>query len=98
VSETAAERNTAFAALALLRCRDRVSRLIDAVAEPRRSELAQAVAEHEHFDDARLKQILAQVIRREHADIREATAQVLGAAMIRAPRVVRKWIAQETNW
>jgi hypothetical protein len=98
VSESAAAaRDTAFAAVALLRCRDRMTALLNAVAEPRRSELARAVAQHEQFDDAHLKQILARVIRHQHETVRESAAQVLGGAIARAPRVVRVWLAQEAE-
>ena len=92
---TAAARNTLFAAIALLRCRERLPRLLEAVAEPRRSELARAIAQHEHLDEPNLKQVLVQVTRREHARTRERAAQVLGNAIARAPRVVRIWLAQE---
>jgi hypothetical protein len=98
VSESPAqERNTSFAAIALLRCRERLAQLLDAIAEPRRSELAQAISQHEHLDEPRLKQILAQVIRREHAGVRDSVGRVMGSAMVRAPRVVRIWLAQETE-
>ena len=93
----AAGRNTSFAAITLLRCRDRFARLLEAIAEPRRSELAQAIAQHEHLDEPHLKQVLAQVIRREHASTREKAAQVLGSAIVRAPRAVRIGLAQETE-
>ena len=93
----AAGRNTSFAAITLLRCRDRFARLLEAIAEPRRSELARAIAQHEHLDEPHLKQILAQVIRREHASAREKAAQMLGSAVVRAPRVVRIWLTQESK-
>ena len=93
----AQERNTSFAAIALLRCRERLARLLEAIAEPRRSELARAIAQHEHLDEPHLKQILAQVTKRERARTRERAAQVLGSAIVRAPRVVRIWLAQETE-
>jgi hypothetical protein len=86
-----------FAAIALLRCRERLARLLEAIAEPRRSELARAIAQHEHLDEPHLKQILAQVIRREHASAREKAAQMLGSAVVRAPRVVRIWLTQESK-
>jgi hypothetical protein len=98
VSESpAAARNTSFTAIALLRCRERLAPLLEAVAEPRRSELARAIAQHEHLDEPNLKQILVQVIRREHARTRERAVQVLGNAIVRAPRVVRIWLAQGTE-
>lgn len=96
MSEPAA-RDTAFAAIALLRCRDRLPALIETIAEPRRSELALAVAQHEHFDEAHLKQILARVTRVEHTAVRETAARVPGNAIGRVPRVVRIWLAQETE-
>jgi formate dehydrogenase maturation protein FdhE len=98
VSESpAAARNTSFAAIALLRCRERLARLLEAVSEPRRSEFARAIAQNEHLDEQQLKQILAQVMRRERATTRESSAQVLGSAIARAPRVVRIWLARETE-
>lgn len=96
MSEPAA-RDTAFATIALLRCRDRLPALIETIAEPRRSELARAVAQHERFDEAHLKQILARVFRHEHAALRETSAQVRSDAIGRIPRVVRMWLAQETE-
>jgi hypothetical protein len=74
-----------------------VARLLEAVAEPRRSELARAIAQHDHLDDPHLKQILAHVTRRERASTRERAAQLLGSAIVQAPRVVRIWLAQETE-
>jgi hypothetical protein len=86
--------DAAFAALALLRCRARLAGVLDAVAEPRRSELAAAVAELEGLDDVRLKQTLAQAIRRDDEALREAVGRVLGAKASRAPRIVRQWVAR----
>jgi hypothetical protein len=96
VSEPAA-RDTAFAAIALLRCRDRLPALIETITEPRRIELARAVAQHERFDEAHLRQILGRVIRAEHTAVRDTVARVAGDAVGRVPRVVRIWLAQETE-
>jgi len=98
VSESpVAARHTIFAAMALLRGRERLAPLLEAVAEPRRSELARAVAQHEQLDDTRLKQALAEVIRREHAAVRDTAAQLLGSSIVRVPRVVRLWLAREAE-
>lgn len=93
----AADRDTIFAAIALLRGRERLARLLDTIAEPRRSELARSVAQHEHLDDAHLKQTLVQMIRREQSAVRETAIQVLGSAIARTPRVVRRWLTQEAQ-
>ena len=95
-SPASAARDTVFATAALLRFRERLAPLLDTVAEPRRTALARAIAQHEALDEQQLKQILARVIRREHEEVREAAAQILGSAIARAPRVVRMWLAQET--
>jgi len=98
VSESPAPaRDTAFAAVALLRCRNRLAPVLDAVAEPRRSELARAIAELEPLDDARLKQALTEKVRRLDEALRIDIGQTLGCAMARAPRVVREWIAQRMD-
>jgi hypothetical protein len=83
-----------FAALALLRCRDRLARVLDAVAEPRRGELAAALAELEELDDARLKETLAEIIRREDEALFEVVARSMGGEIAKAPRLVRQWIAR----
>ena len=84
----------AFAALALLRCRDRMGPVLDAIAEPRRLDVARAVAELDGLDDYHLKHVLAEVVRREERTLREATALFLGAASQNAPRTIRKWAAR----
>jgi hypothetical protein len=84
-------RDTAFAVLALLRCRDRLEQVLDAVAEPRRSELARIIGESED-DETHLKHMLAEVIRREDTALRDAVAHALGAT--RASRVIQKWVAR----
>jgi hypothetical protein len=83
--------------VALLRCRDRLALALDAVAEPRRSELARAIAELESFNDARLKQTLTEKIRRQNEALREVMGQTLNSAMAKAPRVVREWIAHRMD-
>jgi hypothetical protein len=90
-------RDTVFTTVALLRCRDHLALMLDAITEPRRGELARAIAEHEHFDDAHLRLRLAQVVRREHAAIRETVVEVLGGSIAEVPRVVRMWLAQEAG-
>ena len=87
-------KDTGFAALALLRCRDRIAPLLDAVAEPRRSELAEAIDTLEGFDDARVKQLLADIIRREDAELKDAAARVLGPGAAGVPRAIWRWAAR----
>jgi hypothetical protein len=87
-------RDTAFAALALLRCRDRIGPLLNTVVEPRRSEVGAAVSKLEGLDDAQLKQVLAEMIRREDEALRDAVAQVLGTGSTRVSRTMRKWVAR----
>ena len=84
----------AFAALALLRCRDRIAPVLDAIAEPRRLDVARAVAELHGFDDYHLKHLLTEVVRREERTLGEARALFLGAASQNAPRTIRKWAAR----
>jgi hypothetical protein len=83
-----------FAALALLRCRDRLKTLLDAVAEPRRASLAAALGEFDGLDDARLKQILADIVQREDQVLVDVVARSLGRDIAKAPRVVRIWVAR----
>jgi hypothetical protein len=90
----ASGREMAFAALALLRCRDRMAAVLAAVAEPRRSELAAALAELERSDEAHLKLTLANIIRREDEALLQNVARSLGDQMPKAPRVVRQWLAR----
>jgi hypothetical protein len=87
-------RDAAFAALALLRCRRRIGTLIDALAEPRRNELARAVRELDGFNDARLKETLADVVRSEGKALRIAAARELGNGGAKASRALRKWSAR----
>jgi hypothetical protein len=87
-------RDTVFAALALLRCRDRVAPLLDAAAEPRRSELAEAIDALEGLDDSRLKQLLADVIRREDAELKDEVMRLLGPGAAGVPRAVWRWAAR----
>jgi hypothetical protein len=65
--------------------------VLNAVAEPRRSELVRALGEFDGRDEADLKQLLARVIRREDAALRDA-AWDAGAAG--ASRPIRRWIAR----
>jgi hypothetical protein len=87
-------RDVAFAVLALLRCRDRIAPVLDAVAEPRRNELAKAIAEHEALDSTRLKQLLAELIRREDAELSDGAMRALGIASSQVPRAILRWIAR----
>jgi hypothetical protein len=80
--------------LALLRCRDRIAPLLDAVAEPRRAELTEAIDALEGFDDASLKLQLADVIRREDAALKDAAARLLGPAAASVPRAIWRWAAR----
>lgn len=85
-------RDGAFSALALLRCRDRLGQILGAVAEPRRSELENALASFAAFDEIRLKDVLAQLIRHEVRAQTDAAARALGAAAPRAPRALQRWL------
>jgi hypothetical protein len=85
----------ASAALALLRCRDRIGLVLEAVAAPRRLELARAIAELDGFDDARLKHVLEEIVRREAIALSDGVAVFLGAALEQAPRGLQKWVARE---
>jgi hypothetical protein len=84
----------ASAALALLRRRDRIVPLLEALGEPRSLEMARAIEELEGFDDAHLKQVLADTVRREAIALDDAAALILGAASEQSPRVIRKWAAR----
>jgi hypothetical protein len=83
-----------FALLALLRCRGRLESLLEAVAEPRRSELARVAAGFDGLDDASLRQQLAETIRHEDDALRDAVVQVLGAEMSAVPVPIRRWAAR----
>jgi hypothetical protein len=84
-------RDTAFAALALLRCRDRLSPILETIAEPRRNEVVRAVAELDSFDDAHLKRLLGETVRKEDADLRDFAARTLGCESAEVPRAILKW-------
>ena len=90
-------RDTAFAALVLLRCRSRIESILGALAEHRRIELAPVLSEFDGFDEARLKQILAEAVRREDAALSDAAARDLGAGMAKASRAIRK-LAARGKW
>jgi hypothetical protein len=89
-----AGRDTAFAALILLRCRDRIGPILDTIAGPRRIEAARAVAELDGLDDAHLKHALQDVVRREDAELQDVAARTLGLRSAEVPRAIRKWVAQ----
>jgi hypothetical protein len=78
----------------MLRCRDRLESILDTIPEPRRGEVANAIAEVDSFDDARLKDMLAETVRREDAALRDAVARILGAGSADAPRAIWKWVAR----
>jgi hypothetical protein len=80
--------------VALLRCRDRLTALLDAVAEPRRTSLAAALGEFEGLDDARLKQILADIVQSQDQALVDVAARLLGRDIAKAPRVIRLWVAR----
>jgi hypothetical protein len=63
------------------------------VAAPRRDEVARAIAELEGLDDAHLKNILGEVVRREDSVLRDAAARSLGSCSGEAPRAIRKLAA-----
>jgi hypothetical protein len=84
----------ASAALALLRCRDRIGPLLQAISASRRLELARAVSELEGFDDAHLKRVLDEIVRGEAIALRDGVTLFLGAASEQAPRAIQKWAAR----
>ena len=93
-SEMRPGRDMAFAALGMLRCGGRLGRMLDAIAEPRRSEIAEAVAALDGFDEGRLRDVLAETVRREDAALQDAAARILGAGSAEAPRAVWKWVVR----
>ena len=86
--------DTAFAALALLRRRARLAAILETIAEPRRNEVARAITELGGFDDANLKKLLAEVVRREDTALRDAAFRLLGPGSAEAPRAVLKRAAR----
>lgn len=68
-------RDAAFAALALLRCRDRLEQVLSTIAEPRRSEIERAVGEFSGFDDDRIKHELAKTIRGEDEALEDSLVE-----------------------
>jgi hypothetical protein len=90
-------RDVAFAALALLRSRDRVESILRALAEPRLHDLALVIGKFETLDAAHLKRILAETVRQEDAVLHDAAAQKLGAAVENASRAIRK-LAARSEW
>jgi hypothetical protein len=87
-------RNAAFAALALWRCRDRVSRILNTIAEPRRIELEEAIRSFTGLDSSGIKDALTEVVRREDALLEAAVARDLGRGAAHASRPLRRWIAR----
>jgi len=87
--------DTAFAALALLRRRARLAAILETIAEPRRNEVARAITELGGFDDANLKKLLAEVVRSQDTELRDAASQILGADSAEVPRAVLKWAARD---
>jgi hypothetical protein len=92
--ELPAGRDRAFAALGLLRCRNRIGRVLNTIAEPRRTEIAAAIAELEGIDDAGLKQLITELIRREDAELGNAVMRALGLGPTQVPRTILRWIAR----
>ena len=87
-------RDMAFAALGMLRCRERLDAIVNTIPEPRRTEVAGVIAELDGFDDRRLRDVLAETIRGEDAALRDAAARILGAGSSAAPRAIWKWVAR----
>ena len=87
-------RDAAWAALFLLRCRYRAERVLAAVAEKRRNELARALSEFEAFDDEHLKHALADAVKQEDATLSELVMQRLGPGAASASRGIRKFVAR----
>jgi len=84
----------AFAALGLLRCRDRLEGILNAIAEPRQGAIRSAIAELDGVDEAGLKDALSETVRREDAALREGVAKLLGSAAAETPRAIWKWAAR----
>lgn len=87
-------RDIAFATVARLRCHARLERVLNTIPSPRQAELASAIGELDGCDDTRLKHILADVIQRDDAVVRDATAQVLGDRTAQLARGIQRWIAR----
>jgi hypothetical protein len=93
-SEAPPPRDIAFAALGMLRCRDRLQQVLDTIPEPRRSEVASAIGQLDGVDTGRLKDMLAETVRREDAALRDAVTRTLGAGSAEAPRAIWRWVAR----
>jgi hypothetical protein len=87
-------RDGAFAALALLRCRDRLDQVLDSIAEPRRSELVRAVEEFDGWNETRMKHALAELLRHQDSALKDAAFRALGAGGVGASRAIRRWITR----
>ena len=90
----ASGRDKAFAALALLRCRDRLHQVLDSIPEPRRSELVRAVEEFDGWNETRMKHELAEVLRHQDSALKDTACRTLGAGGVGASRAIRRWIAR----
>ena len=92
--ELASGRDMAFAALAMLRCRERIGAIVNTIPELRRSEVAGVIAELDGFDEGRLKDVLAETMRREDTALRDRAARIQGTGSADAPRAIWKWVAR----
>ncbi|HEY7210470.1 MAG TPA: hypothetical protein VH477_09385 [Bryobacteraceae bacterium] len=87
-------RNAAFAALMLLRCRDRVERILATLPESRRNAVTQALSEFESLSEQNLKRALAAAVEREDAVLDEFIRRQLGAGAANASRGIRRFVAR----
>ena len=90
-------RDTTFATLALLRCRERIPAILEAVAEGRREALACAVADLEALTDPRLKELLMRTVQQEDVRLRDQVARELGESATKVSKAVRK-LAAHAFW
>jgi len=87
-------RDTAFATLALLRCRDRLDQVLNSIAEPRRSELVHAVEEFDGWNETRMKLELGDVLRHQDSALKDAAFRALGTSGMGISRAMRRRIAR----
>jgi hypothetical protein len=90
-------RDVAFVALALLRRGEHVGQLLETLPEPRRKDLSRIATEFEAFADARLKQLLAEAVRRDDAALAAQAEQALAGAGAQVSRAIRK-LAARCQW
>ena len=90
-------RDTTFATLALLRCREGIPAILEAVAEGRREALACALADLEALTDPHLKELLTRTVHQEDVRIGDLVARELGEGATKVSKTVRK-LAAHAFW